>query len=266
MSELSVESEYDFDVGSQATPSRRTSALSEDLTTEAQQVWQPDLSAPEFIPTLTRACPVVGVCCIVPEEEAQLEAGFQLVEAGFTSVPAASYIPAPTASIAQVPAPASAKASRRHPRGYRPAPLQEMAAAETASAIPQDSCALPKATEEEWQHRKTQRQRSIASMKATREYQWHASRRSVGVREDGEPLTPNPFDRSVSKRHWKYVLQQWRDALNVQFLEEGLGSVASVDDCRWSVGTATTMTGDATAFDGDDASSSAACERHVPAL
>ena len=92
------------------------------------------------------------------------------------------------------------------------------------------------ASEEQWAHRINRRLRALKIGKATMEYRWYSEQK----REDSEPLTPDPTDRSVSKRKWKYCVTQWRDAIQQRYLEaEQRGSV---HDCQ-SVDTETTASG-----------------------
>jgi len=64
------------------------------------------------------------------------------------------------------------------------------------------------ATEEVWQHRIQKRNAAVSMIKATPEYQGCLARQ--GSRR---PATPNPFDRSVSKRQWEGKVVGWRTGL-----------------------------------------------------
>eukprot|EP00928_Gymnodinium_smaydae_P016058 TRINITY_DN15989_c0_g1_i1.p1 TRINITY_DN15989_c0_g1~~TRINITY_DN15989_c0_g1_i1.p1 ORF type:complete len:336 (-),score=53.05 TRINITY_DN15989_c0_g1_i1:166-1173(-) len=97
------------------------------------------------------------------------------------------------------------------PMGKRPR-AEDDEASGTASA--------PPATEEDWQRRAEKRRLAVATIKTTAEYQAYDSRRDViAMRRaaDGTgmpaPVTPNPDDRSVSKRSWEAAVMKWRSAL-----------------------------------------------------
>jgi len=261
-------------------------------------------AAPDFVPTLTMVCPLVGVCCVVPEVAQQPPLGHGQVLAAVAAVPmlapALAHPCSPTlvgphsqvprvcgpaefeaqgASASAPPRPTEQLRRPRHARKPRPAPLRTptsatdnslalveepavldrpaVAAVAAAPAVQQGQ--MPEATEEEWQHRVEMRQRSIALAKATFVYRWYSGLRRCEEREEGEPQTPDPTDRTISKRHWKYLVQRWREALHNLHLEDRSGSTQSADDWQSTVTTATTATGSAStvAMDGDDASFSA---------
>merc|ERR1712232_1091159 len=90
------------------------------------------------------------------------------------------------------------------------------AAAATAEAP------LPEASEEDWERRLAKRRNAVASTKATPEYAEFASMRVRGERpapEDDDasappsPRTPEPEDRTVSKRRWEELVRTWRSGL-----------------------------------------------------
>jgi len=101
---------------------------------------------------------------------------------------------------------------------------------------------MPEATEEEWQHRVEVREKSVAISKETAVYQWYSSLKPREARDNGEPMTPDPTDRTVSKRRWKYLVQCWRTSMHSMYIEEEGGH--STDD--WA-STATTEIGGTTA-------------------
>jgi hypothetical protein len=115
--------------------------------------------------------------------------------------------------------------------------------------------AMPEASEEEWQHRAETRQRAILAGKDTPEYQWYSELKRGERREEGDPLTPDPLDRTVSRRHWKYAAQQWRIMLKQRYLEEmpAAESVISTEEWQSTSGAAATEVSSTT--DGDVASS-----------
>jgi len=85
----------------------------------------------------------------------------------------------------------------------------------------------PEASEEDWQHRLEKRQKSVATIKSAREYQFFTERRDEGARRASEPRTPDFKDRAVSKRRWEHEVQQWRLALKQWCAIHSLGDAAS---------------------------------------
>lgn len=157
-------------------------------------------NAAEFIPTLSMCCPLLGVCS-VPEEHDKERSGCW------------------------------------PPAGRRRGESSLQGCHEEAGSRGEEE-GLPPATEEEWQHRIAMRTKSIAVGKETQEYRWFAMSRSecrsAGQPEEDEPLTPDPRDRTISKRQWKYRVQVWRQTLKQQHTEycsgiEG-GSTVSTSD------------------------------------
>jgi len=43
-------------------------------------------------------------------------------------------------------------------------------------------------------------------------------------------MTPDPADRSISARQWKYEVQQWRSAFAKRWEQDAHGSVVSTED------------------------------------
>lgn len=120
---------------------------------------------------------------------------------------------------------------------------------------------MPELSEDTWEHRCDVRQRCIAIGKATQEYSRYCKARAAdeGVEEVSGLVTPDPMDRTVSKRQWKYVTQQWRSALvRLHGLANDggdTGSTASADE-GLSIITGITDEADATSTTyGDDGSS-----------
>lgn len=72
------------------------------------------------------------------------------------------------------------------------------------------------ATEEEWQLRIEKRKESVAIAKNSVEYRCFQLRRDELEQEFGEhvPRTPDVADRTMSKRKFKYELQQWRQQIH----------------------------------------------------
>lgn len=201
-----------------------------------KSTWQPNLHAPEFIPTMSMACPLVGFCHMVPEDVGTPEKGADPLHtfgaerrrkglAGRKRQPSALQVPA--------------KRSKSEERHVVPAVLGQSQ--------------MPAASEEEWQHRISMRKKAVSVGKETPEYKWFAESKNRDAQELEEPMTPDPTDRKVSKRHWKYAVQLWRTALKQRYLEEG-GRCSVVSTEEWqSTSAATTEEPEGTAtIDGDN--------------
>lgn len=230
-----------------------------------QEGWRPNASAPEFIPTLTMACPLVGICCVIPEYAANLPGCFGPVLAMGTLplvLPSSDNFGCAVKGASNTCSSKSTEAARPRKPGQarkpRPPALLTSNCRRTKceplqAGPPQGE--MPEASEEEWQHRVEMRQKSVTLSKETAVYQWYSGLKLREEREVCEPMTPDPTDRTVSKRHWKYLVQRWRTAMYSLYLEDGNGSTQSADDWE-SMVTATTETGGATATtDPDDAAS-----------
>lgn len=92
---------------------------------------------------------------------------------------------------------------------------------------------MPEASEETWQHRQVSRTKAIDLVKQTREYVLLTEqRRSNAGRLDVEPLTPDPADRGISKRRFKFMVQSWRKEIvkQVEAADDGQLSTASTQD------------------------------------
>merc|ERR1712137_583628 len=74
---------------------------------------------------------------------------------------------------------------------------------------------LPPASEEDWQRRIAKRTGAVATIKGTAEYQAFFARGGASALAPGVPApkTPDPQDRSVSKRNWESSVMEWRTAL-----------------------------------------------------
>merc|ERR1712187_1034498 len=73
---------------------------------------------------------------------------------------------------------------------------------------------MPAATEEDWQRRQEHRQAGIDATKRSALYQRFACARAEGrVGLMPAPSTPNPTDRSISKRKWESGMQMWKQDL-----------------------------------------------------
>jgi len=162
--------------------------------------------APEFIPTLTAACPAicVGTLC-VEDEDLDSTAGSRYQRQRCPVLAQRRKV-----QLACLDVPAQMMRSKDHrqsPQGV-----------------------MPDASEDEWQHRRETRMRAILVAKNTREYQSH-SRSKLDIEFSAvEPMTPDPADRSISARQWKYEVQQWRSAFAKRWEQDAHGSVVSTED------------------------------------
>lgn len=171
--------------------------------------WRPNLRAPEFVPTLGGDCLLMGFA---------MPTGATEVPEGSRNEPCCL-----SAEGSDVSHPVEApKRSRRSRRRSRRCVDPHAGAEETApiasAASSNASGVMPEATEEDWARRGEQRQMSIRITKSEPFYtRWAAERsRRLSVGEalsEDEPLTPNALDRTISKRQWKYDVQQWRLSL-----------------------------------------------------
>merc|ERR1712039_379949 len=74
--------------------------------------------------------------------------------------------------------------------------------------------AMPEVAEEDWQRRIQHRSAAVHYIKSTATYQKLAVAREQGLAEAAtRPRTPDPTDRSVSKRDWEKSVQKWRSEL-----------------------------------------------------
>lgn len=152
-----------------------------------------DPHAPEFLPTLTHQCPVVGICHVIMEGN-------------------------------EDSAPQQESCSRRSKPSFwaksRPAPLQKV----QTPIVSQDS------RQELSEEQMLRRERSIEVGKETKEYHFLIEQRKLG-RIGDEPLTPDPRDHSLSKRQWLRVVQSWREELKSRHLAEttGVAFISSPD-------------------------------------
>jgi len=163
--------------------------------------------APEFIPTLSTACPAVCVGTLRVENK---------------DCESASGTPQSCPKLAQ----------RRK---------VQFAHLEVQAQVPQivrgedhrksHQGVMPDASEDEWLRRRDTRIRALSVAKNTREYQNHSSSKLDIERSVDEPMTPDPADRTMSARRWKYEVQQWRSALSKKWEQDGHSSVVSTEDC-----------------------------------
>merc|ERR1712187_230780 len=75
----------------------------------------------------------------------------------------------------------------------------------------QEERTMPEASEEDWKRRIEHRTAAVEYIKTTNQYQRFAADREKGVEKDKtRPKTPDPEDRTVSKRGWEKSVQRWR--------------------------------------------------------
>lgn len=163
--------------------------------------------APEFIPTLSAACPAVcvGTLC-VENKDLESTSGSRFQHQGCTMLAQRRKV-----QFASLEVPARI-AKRGENYGTSPPGV------------------MPEASEDEWLRRRETRMRAISVAKNTREYQSYCrSKLDIEYSVD-EPVTPDPADRTVSARRWKYEVQQWRSALSKRWEQDVHGSVISTED------------------------------------
>lgn len=83
----------------------------------------------------------------------------------------------------------------------------------------------PEASEEEWKHRISKRNKAIASIKEFPEYLNYSALRPRNERRQGEPRTPKADDRQLSKRRWEYEIQKWRTHLKSWSLDGNIQNI-----------------------------------------
>ena len=70
---------------------------------------------------------------------------------------------------------------------------------------------MPEASEEDWKRRIEHHTAAVDYIKTTSQYSRFAADREKGVEKDKtRPKTPDPEDRTVSKRDWEKSVQRWR--------------------------------------------------------
>eukprot|EP00746_Dinoflagellata_sp_MGD_P023695 gnl/MRDRNA2_/MRDRNA2_155579_c0_seq1.p1 gnl/MRDRNA2_/MRDRNA2_155579_c0~~gnl/MRDRNA2_/MRDRNA2_155579_c0_seq1.p1 ORF type:complete len:282 (+),score=47.40 gnl/MRDRNA2_/MRDRNA2_155579_c0_seq1:122-967(+) len=72
---------------------------------------------------------------------------------------------------------------------------------------------MPEATEEEWQHRIEHRMKMVETGRSTLEYKKYLEAIPKEARGEGRPMTPDPYDRTMSKRTFKTAVNEWRRSL-----------------------------------------------------
>lgn len=195
---------------------------------DSMPTWQPNVHAPEFIPTLGSACPVMNIYGAIREVPRPLSSP-RLTDASAGS-------PSSKSEALQTPEKVAAAAQLFRKKKQRPPAIQEPAQKRTRSeerqqpSLSPGNHAMPEVSEDVWHHRLEVREKALVLGKDTPEYRWYSELKQREAREDGEPVTPDPRDRTISKRQWKYTLQQWRTRLKELYCDEGHGSVDSVEE------------------------------------
>lgn len=69
---------------------------------------------------------------------------------------------------------------------------------------------IPYATDEEWEARILKREKEVETIKSLQSYRLYVEVFPQDRRGDDDPRTPDPRDRTVSKRMWKWNVEKWR--------------------------------------------------------
>merc|ERR1712228_856683 len=69
---------------------------------------------------------------------------------------------------------------------------------------------MPYATDEEWETRIAKREKEVQTIKSLQSYRLYVEVFPRGERGEDDPKTPDPADRTVSKRMWKWNVEKWR--------------------------------------------------------
>jgi hypothetical protein len=69
---------------------------------------------------------------------------------------------------------------------------------------------MPWASDEEWQQRISKREKEVATIKSLQSYRLYIEVFPHDKRCDDDPKTPDPCDKTVSKRMWKWNVEKWR--------------------------------------------------------
>eukprot|EP00442_Polarella_glacialis_P003722 CAMPEP_0115161048 /NCGR_PEP_ID=MMETSP0227-20121206/71135_1 /TAXON_ID=89957 /ORGANISM="Polarella glacialis, Strain CCMP 1383" /LENGTH=308 /DNA_ID=CAMNT_0002572995 /DNA_START=95 /DNA_END=1021 /DNA_ORIENTATION=- len=207
------------------------------ISQDSEPAFKLNADAPEFIPTLSMSCPLIGVCELDSQAQPSAEpdanpvrsslakdsSGHEHCFEGFFS-PEQSFAPSPFCREAQDHSARRRGCSRKR----RPATLQLQAPSQKRTKSEERQ--VTEATEEVWEHRAEMRAKGVAMGKTSSEYQWSAQLIKKLDREDPEPLTPDYKDRAISKRQWKRELQSWRSALKQRYMNDACGSQVSTED------------------------------------
>jgi len=69
---------------------------------------------------------------------------------------------------------------------------------------------MPFATDEEWEQRIQKREKEVETIKSLQTYRLYIEISGDIQRGEDDPKTPDPRDRTVSKRMWKWNVEKWR--------------------------------------------------------
>mmetsp|Transcript_14174 Transcript_14174/g.42210 ORF Transcript_14174/g.42210 Transcript_14174/m.42210 type:complete len:222 (-) Transcript_14174:152-817(-) len=69
---------------------------------------------------------------------------------------------------------------------------------------------MPPATDEEWETRIAKREKEVVTIKSLQSYRMYLEVFPHDKRGDDDPKTPDPRDKTVSKRMWKWNVEKWR--------------------------------------------------------
>jgi len=183
----------------EAAPGRQSSPRSRARSAASSSLLNP--LAPDFVPTLSMFCPLVGMCVLSPLAD------------GVT-----------TAQAAGLHGQEFCENSAFTDRHLEPPPVDNVRISPGV---------LPEAPEEIWRHREQVRRRELATLEAS-VLNSNDRRPMEQLKDLMLPAKPDPSDRGMSRRQWKKATNQWVKAMfSVVCLEHGAGSsVASTEDMQ----------------------------------
>jgi len=217
------------------------------LSSEEDQadVWRPNINAPEFIPTLTMTCPLVGVYSQPPRQDGASDS-----QPGLATLED----PSPAESLElqyrqktlkkRLPAPASQVRSA----GKGPSSGARRTCKQKLAIVPQTNLSHDKASEVvDVQARADRRQKFMEGVHRLPEYHRFLQARCAGHVEDSEALhMPDPCDTSISNRQWRWLLSRWILALKHRY-GDGCESMMSADE--WQSTRTNTSAGECSAVE-----------------
>jgi len=204
-------------------------------------------TAPEFIPTMSQECPLVGLCVLPAAgaaERGPQETGESLIADAVEANPELGRLLPGTRSDAAAVKPRATKRGRRK-------------ATRSPDQPPHEWGVMPEVSEEVWEHRVDMRRKELAMLEerlsrfngaaalqatgrpaAAKEEESAAAAESTGGQliADGQVKgllleKPDPTDRTLSRRQWLKATDQWFKASVLRWCpEEGQGSVASTEE------------------------------------
>merc|ERR1719150_1389373 len=69
---------------------------------------------------------------------------------------------------------------------------------------------MPPATDDVWEARIAKREKEVVTIKSLQSYRLYVEVFPHDKRGNDDPKTPDPRDRTVSKRMWKWNVEKWR--------------------------------------------------------